>query len=266
MECHCYCVAHQINLSQLERLLRSESQFRVNRHWQVLEVHIPDQSGFYYVFSNGTLVSWNLKRYQMTQYIAYVISCASGVLKRHLYDDYFYEIGDKTMIRPHSYFNLDCLVLEADDSDLKLSLSYGFSQSMKLKFFEDRVDKLIETNAVYINELSSAGKITLSRAGMRQIVGEILAVKGDLNVTSNFSYQPKFFWQHPNLESYFSLLERYLDISQRKGALNQQLDVLNEIFDMFTSYLEEKHAHKLEIIIIVLIAIEIVFNVLNLHL
>lgn len=265
MECHCYCVAKQINLSQLERLLRSESQFSVNRHWQVLEVHIPDHFGFCYVFSNGTLVSWNLKRYQMEQYIKYVMSCASGLLKRTLYDGYFYEIGDKTMIFPHHYFNLDCLMLESDDTDLKLSLSYGFSQSMKLKFFEDRMDKLIETNAVYINQLSSGGKIQLSRAGMRRIVGEILAVKGDLNVTSNFSYQPKFFWQHPNLESYFSLLERYLDIAKRKEAMNQQLDVLNEIFNMFTTYLEEKHAHKLEIIIIVLIAIEIAFNVLNLH-
>jgi uncharacterized Rmd1/YagE family protein len=266
MECLSYCVANQINLSQLERLLRLEPQFTVNRYWQVLEWHVPEEAGLIYIFANGAVVSWNIRRRRMQGYLPMLKPACTHLLPKPLYDSFYYEIGDKTTIRPHPYFNVDCLTLESNDTELQLSLSYGFAQSIKLKYFEDRLDKLIEKNAVYINQLSHLGKINLSRSGMRRIVGEILACKGELNVTSNFSYQPKFFWQHPSLEHYFALLEKYLDIPKRKEALNQQLDTLNEIFDMFTSYLEEKHGYKLEIIIIVLIAIEISFNVLNLHL
>ena len=61
------------------------------------------------------------------------------------------------------------------------------------------------------------------------------------------------------------MLERYLHMQRRVSAINQRLDTLNEIFDMFNGYLENRHAHNLEIIIIVLIAIEIVFAVLNFH-
>lgn len=219
-----------------------------------------------YIFANGTVVSWNIRRRRMPRYLPLLQPACVQELPKPLYDSFYYEISDKTAIRPHDYFNVDCLSLEANDTELMLSLSYGFSQSIKLKYFEDRMDKLVEKNTLYINQLSTLGRINLSRLGMRRIIGEILAVKGELNIVSNLSYQPKFFWQHPSLEPYFILLEKYLDFAKRKEALNQQLDALNEIFDMFVSYLDEKHGYKLELIIIGLIAIEIMFYVLNLHL
>lgn len=49
-------------------------------------------------------------------------------------------------------------------------------------------------------------------------------------------------------------------------SLNPQLDTLNEVFDMLNTYLENRHSHFLEIIIIVLILTEIIFNVLHLQL
>jgi len=61
------------------------------------------------------------------------------------------------------------------------------------------------------------------------------------------------------------MLEHYLHIQRRVKAINHRLDTLNEIFDMFHHYLDNHHAHVLELIIIALIAIEIIFGVLNLH-
>ena len=91
----------------------------------------------------------------------------------------------------------------------------------------------------------------------------ILQAKSELNLISNFLYHPKYFWQHPTLEVHFIMLERYLHIQRRVNAINHRLDTINEIFDMFNGYLENRHAKSLEIIIIILISIEIVFDVLN---
>ena len=41
-------------------------------------------------------------------------------------------------------FDVDCLKIENDNDELKLSLSYGFSQSVKLQYFETILEKLIE--------------------------------------------------------------------------------------------------------------------------
>ena len=59
------------------------------------------------------------------------------------------------------------------------------------------------------------------------------------------------------------MLERYLHIQRRINAINHRLDTLNEIFNMFNDYLESRHSHHLEIMVIVLIAIEVVIGVLH---
>ena len=51
------------------------------------------------------------------------------------------------------------------------------------------------------------------------------------------------------------MLGRYLHIQRRTTAINHRLDTIDEIFDMFTHYLENRHA-TLEIIIIMLITME----------
>jgi hypothetical protein len=89
--------------------------------------------------------------------------------------------------------------------------------------------------------------------------------KSEMNLINNFLYHPKFFWRHPSLEEFYTLLERYLHIPRRINAINHRLNTLNEIFDMFNSYLENRHSTSLELIIIALIAIEIIFGVLNFH-
>ena len=43
--------------------------------------------------------------------------------------------------------------------------------------------------------------------------------------------------------------------------LNKRLDILKELFDMLASELNNAHSNKLEIIIIVLIVLEVVFQV-----
>ena len=107
--------------------------------------------------------------------------------------------------------------------------------------------------------------MTITRHQIRQIIGEILSAKSEMNLISNFLYHPKYFWQHPTLEEHYIMLERYLHIQRRVNAINHRLDTINEIFDLFHGYLEYRHAHNLELIIIVLIAFEIAFNVFNFH-
>jgi len=122
---------------------------------------------------------------------------------------------------------------------------------------------LIDKYTPLIMSLSNKGGITVSRDHIRHVIGEILVAKSELNLISNFLSHPKYFWQHPTLEVHFIMLERYLHIQRRVNAINHRLDTINEIFDMFNGYLENRHSKSLEIIIIILISIEIVFDVLN---
>lgn len=270
MECLSYCISHSIDLAALDSFFKSNSHiyFSIRSRDVVKLENAACKQELIFVFKNGTIVSWGIKRHMIHAVIDKIKKFTYKPILNLVHDEFSYQItSKKTSIEPHDYFDIDCLNIdeELDGDELRLSLSYGFSQSVKLQSFENRIDSLAEKYTPVINAISAAGKIPLSRKEIRKVVGEIIETKADLNLISNFLYHPKYFWQHPTLEEYFIMLERYLHIQRRLSAINHRLDTIDEIFHMFNQYLEDRHAHHLEIIIIALIGIEIIFGVLGVH-
>jgi len=269
MECLSYCIANSIDLSRVDQHYKTANIGCISvRSREVLKLCPNNVKGILiFVFKNGTVVSWGIKRHEVKKYLETIVSYANKPVSFWVHDELSYHLGERTNIEPHDYFDVDCLSIDPDmdNDELKLSLSYGFSQSVKLQYFETILEVLIDKYNPLIQGLSSTGKMRVSYKQIRQVIGEIISAKSEMNLISNFLYHPKYFWQHPTLEEYYIMLERYLHIQRRVNAINHRLDTLNEIFDMFNDYLENQHAHNLELIIIVLIAIEIIFGVLNFH-
>lgn len=269
MECLSYCIASNIDLTRLDSHYKTNiGDYQSVKFRDVLKLTpIPTTHVRIFVFKNGTVVFWGVKRHQVNHYLDTIRSFANKPIAFRVRDEFIYRSGEKTAIEPHDYFEVDCLTIDDtfDSDELKLSLSYGFSQSVKLQYFETILEALIEKYTPLIHRLSGKGPMAVSRHQIRHVIGEILSAKSEMNLISNFLYHPKYFWQHPTLEEHYIMLERYLHIQRRVNAINHRLNTLNEIFDMFNSYLENRHSHSLEIIIIVLIMLEILFAVLNIH-
>lgn len=266
MECLSFCIAQTVNMNQVEPHFINDKGLNCLKLRQLIKFHHKDKPhklGF--LFKNGALVTWGYKRYEARRLVTKIKQYCQYPVNHPPHDEFSYRVGKDTTIKPHEYFDVDCLTLEEDSEDIKLSLSYGFAQSVKLQYFESRLEGLIDKYTPMISALSSKGQMHISRKKTRQIIGEILATKSEMNLISNFMYHPKYFWQHPGLEVFFSMLEDYLDFERRINAINHRLDTLNEIFDMFSNYLENKHSHGLEMVIIVLIAVEIIIALLNIH-
>lgn len=267
MECLSYCIANTIDLTRLDSHFKTTmADYSSIRSRDVLKLSLVNSDDYtLFVFKNGTVVSWGIKRHKIRHYLDIIKQFVDKPINFRVRDEFSYQVGAKTAIEPHDFFDVDCLTIEENTDELKLSLSYGFSQSVKLQYFETIIDVLIEKYTPMIQRLSSKGHMPITRNQIRQVIGEILGAKSEMNLISNFLYHPKYFWQHPTMEEYYIMLERYLHVQRRVNAINHRLDTLNEIFDMFNGYLENRHAHSLEVIIIVLIAIEIIFGVLNIH-
>lgn len=267
MECLSFCIAKTIDLPRLDAYFKSLPEVYTSvktRDVIKLNPH-DDKEHTIFIFKNGTVVSWNVKRHQVHEYLNTIRLLIDKPVTIKVHDEFHYQIGNKTAIEPHDFYDVDCLTIEDDSDELKLGLSYGFSQSVKLQYFETIIEALIEKYNPLIQSLSHKGEMPIRRKQIQQVIGEILGAKSEMNLISNFLYHPKFFWQHPTLEEHFTMLERYLHLPRRVNAINHRLDTLNEIFDMFNNYLDNRHGHNLEIVIIVLITLEIIIAVLNFH-
>ncbi|MBA4697453.1 MAG: RMD1 family protein [Legionella sp.] len=267
MECLSYCIAGSVDLSHLDNYIKTTHQgYLSTRSRDVLKLAPKEQSNkIVFIFKNGTVVTWGIKRHSINTYLNMVKPFCDRPVAFLVRDEFSFRFGDRVSIEPHQFFDVDCLTVDSESEELRLSLSYGFSQSVKLQYFETIIETLIEKYNPIIQNLSNEGKMLVTRKRIKQAIGDILGAKSEMNLISNFLYHPKYFWQHPTLEEYYTMMERYLHIQRRVNAINHRLDTLNEIFEMFNSYLEIRHSHGLEIIIIVLIAIEIIFAVLNIH-
>jgi len=78
-----------------------------------------------------------------------------------------------------------------------------------------------------------------------------------INLHSDILDTPEFFWKRPRYEPLYLMTVDFQDISVRQGILNHRLDIIQELYGILSNELNNKHSSRLEITIIVLIAIEI---------
>jgi uncharacterized Rmd1/YagE family protein len=65
------------------------------------------------------------------------------------------------------------------------------------------------------------------------------------------------------MEDYFDKISKNLDVKPRIAIFNKKLDYANQVAEALRSHLHEEHSLKLEWFIIILIGVEIAFEVLH---
>lgn len=224
---------------------------------------MPDKEADIFFFSHGCFVSWNLKRREELELIQAIKPFSNELLDKIETDYFSFTYGEETQLETHERFNADIITLESDNYQIKLAISYGLAESIKLEYYEEIIKNTIKKNSNLPELLAKTGKIPLSRKAISQRMGEIFIEMSSVNLNSSYLDVPEYFWRYPNLENYYTLAEQFLDITRRVTALNQRLDVLHQFFDMLTGQLQFQHSSMLEVIIILLIAIEIIISLIQ---
>jgi uncharacterized Rmd1/YagE family protein len=262
--CVSFCTADSYNLQGLAEFFR-EKGYLTRLLRDVLHVSHVDNPGDLFFFSHGCLVSWGYQKAFEDKVQEYVKSFAINPLVTTEIDYFYYQIGEKTDLDTHESLRLDIITLEEDDSQIKLAFSYGLSQSIKLESFEEAIQDAIKKNSSLPQELAKKGKIPLSRKAILQRMGEIFITRSSINLNIEYLDVPEFFWKNPNLEDYYITVSKFLDISSRVSALNQRLDVLQELLDILNTQVMHIHSSWLEAIIILLIFVEILISLFQVH-
>jgi uncharacterized Rmd1/YagE family protein len=262
MRCVSFCTAKVYLLADLANHFKNK-KYQVKIFRNVLHVHIVEQSTDMFFFSHGCFVSWDLKHRFEKALLEEIKPFSKEPLDKIETDYFSFVYGEDTTLETHDRFNADIITLESDNIQIKLAISYGLAESIKLEYYEELIKNTIRKNSQLPEELAKTGKIFLSRKAISQRMGEIFIEMSSVNLNSGYLDVPEYFWRYPNLESYYTMTEQFLDITRRVTALNQRLDVLHQFFDMLTGQLQFQHSSLLEMIIIILILIEIVISLVQ---
>lgn len=266
LRCVSFCTASAYDLNGLANLFKRKNQYIVRLSRDVLHITHMKNSADIFFFNHGSFVCWGLTKTQEQKYIQYSTQYSIGLLSVIQVDRFCFRFGEETTIDSHERFKVDVITLDSDNPQIKLAISYGLAQSIKLEAFEDAIQETIRKNGYLPEEMAKKGKISLSRTSLFKRIGEIFMVRSSINLNSEYLESPEFFWRNPNFEPFYIMTKKFLDIPGRVMALNQQLDVLQELLDILNTQIQHRHSSMLETIIILLIAIEIGISLSQIYL
>ncbi|OGT34909.1 MAG: sporulation protein [Gammaproteobacteria bacterium RIFCSPHIGHO2_12_FULL_37_14] len=264
LRCVSFCTADNYDILGLASFFKRKGYFtRMTR--DVLHVTNLKRVGDIFFFNHGSFVTWGFKKHFEDKLLEQVKEFSIHPLSHIESDHFFYRYGESTSLDTHERLRLDMITLDSEDSKIKLALSYGLAQSIKLEAFEEAIKDAIKKNSHLPEEIATRGVISLSRRAIFKRIGEIFLARSSININIEYLDAPEFFWRNPGLEPYYIMTKKFLDIPSRVMALNQKLDVLQELLHILNSQVQHRHSSLLESIIIILIAVEIIISLFQFH-
>jgi len=262
MRCVSFCTAAAYDLPALANSFKKKDYIvRLSR--DVLHLASSKKMSDIFIFNHGSFICWGLNKREELQWIEEVKPFSREPLPLIEVDHFCFRFGEETSIDAHDRFKVDIITLDSDDSQIKLAISYGLAQSIKLETFEEAVQQTVRKNSYLPEEIAHKGVISLSRRSLFKRIGEIFVVRSSVNLNSEYLDTPEYFWRTPNVEPFYIMTKKFLDVSSRVTALNQKLDVLQELLNILSAQLQHSHSSMLESIIIILILIEIAISLLG---
>jgi uncharacterized Rmd1/YagE family protein len=139
-----------------------------------------------------------------------------------------------------------------------LVVADALAKSVVLGRDEREVANVVDTIEPFARELASLGRTSKSRTAMLKLLGETLLVQHRVSGRVAVGEKPDVLWDRPDLERLYARLEDEYELSERVETLNRKLAVIAETATTLADIIDTKRSLRLEIIVVILIAVEVV--------
>ena len=132
------------------------------------------------------------------------------------------------------------------------------AKSVALADDEREVAKVFEIIEPFAKELADHGRTRRDRKGVLQLIGNALLVQHRVSGRVAVGEKPDALWERPDLERLYARLEDEYELKERVDTLNRKLAVVAETANTLADLIDTRRSLRLELIVVVLIAFEIV--------
>jgi len=132
------------------------------------------------------------------------------------------------------------------------------AKSVVLAHDEREVAKVFEIIEPFAKELADHGRTRRDRKQVLQLIGNALLVQHRVSGRVAIGEKPDALWDRPDLERLYARLEDEYELKERVDMLNRKLAVVAETADTLADIIDTRRSLRLELIVVVLIAFEII--------
>ncbi|XP_057716461.1 required for meiotic nuclear division protein 1 homolog [Corythoichthys intestinalis] len=226
-----------------------------------------DDASLIFFFREGSVVFWNaedktlktvlriLERHESQPYEVALVHWENEEI------NYMYGEGNTKL--EHGNFILS-KNLEGQELVLeKFAFSNALCLSVKLAIWEVSLDNFVESIQSIPEALKAGARVKLSSADVMQKIGQLFTLRHCINLSSDLLLTPDFYWDRENLEKIYDKTCQFLSINRRVKVVNEKLEHCTQLTDLMRSHLSDKHSLRLEWMIVILITIEVLFEVVR---
>lgn len=220
-----------------------------------------------FIFREGTVVFWGVpfqKQMVMLDSISTLnINPTSKVLMQEEKEHLNYSLSQSI---DKSRLNHDIVQLATGLTSNQLYLdqfafSHAIALSVKLAIWENMLNRYIQSISWVTSNMKNGQKIHLTRDQVFRKTGEIYEMKHRVNLSSDLLDLPDIYWDRHNQEVIFLSMISFLNIKRRTTVMNEKLNNCCELMNLLAGHMNDKHHVRLEWMIIVLIMVEVLFEI-----
>ncbi|XP_048241255.1 required for meiotic nuclear division protein 1 homolog [Haliotis rufescens] len=271
-----YAMAEELNISQLRKALEAQGLYVIH------ELPVDVTGGLYakakykvdkelremFFFKIGSVVFWNTPEVERSEVLKF--------LRRHCEAPYdrsivMHEMEDMPFIMTNEPTNLVGELIQIHEKEEeeghqileKYTFSNALSQAVNLGVWEASLEKLVDLVEPVTEDLRDGKKIRMSRREVLRRTGELFSLRHVINLSSDLLDTPDFYWDRGMLEPLYQKACNHLNISRRTRVMNERLSHLCELMELLSTHLNDTHHTRLEWMIIILILVEVVFEIVH---
>lgn len=231
----------------------------------VAKYEVAEEPREIFFFEEGTLVTWNMGDLESANLLSFLKEYEEGS-----YSDYLVQEESESMNytrsesgkRSHLKDGNIVLAMDAPLLD-KFTFSNAISQSVKLGMWEASLNSYIASIQFVTEDLKEGRRIGMSREEVLRKQGELFALRHSINLSSDLLDTPDLYWERDELESLYQQTCSYFGIAKRIKIVNEKLNHCVELLGLLSSHLSDRHHVRLEWMIIILIMVEVAFEIVH---
>lgn len=204
------------------------------------------------IFKYGVLVFWGLEQGEINETMIKIADYIDSPLENPNKEEMEIKIAGKDSI------STDHLELSDIGIEKVAVISEVLSRSVAMEYFEIELENVLKDFGEITKTLSEGGKINLSNRALLKKVGFAMNMQHLIVSQLAMLDKPDITWESSSLDEFYNDLSEEYEIEERYTTLSKKLEIIFRDIEFIMNFLDTRRGFFMELIIILLIAVEIV--------
>lgn len=137
------------------------------------------------------------------------------------------------------------------------------AESAALEYYEILIENLLEKTNTFAKKLHKQGRIVESNKDLVRFIGMCLNTKQEIISNLYIVDSPDETWDSVQLDRIFKEVKQMMEIDTRYRALEYKIKIIQESIEIIVDLSKSRRETMLEVVIILLIAIDVVMSLIK---